>query len=104
MGFPKAKDVNESTSEGMGQAGHFLLSVGGTASKSFTREVAVIEVLSGVCIVDSAEQTVKRNDIENKDDYSDYTSITLEVGVHIVHFGKCSISGVTGLTRAYYGV
>jgi hypothetical protein len=98
------KGTNENTSEGMGQGGHFLLTSGGTTAKSFTREIAVIEVLSGVIIVDSAEQVSKLNDIERKDDYSDYTSVTLEAGVHIVHFRKCSLSGATGVTRAYYGV
>lgn len=104
MSYPRSKSVNENTTEGMAKGGHFLLTSGGTAGKSFTRSVSSIDVKSGVVIVDSAVQTQNLDDVENAADYPDWATVTLEKGIHIVDFAKCTLSGATGTTQVNYGI
>ena len=98
----KSKSVNENTTNSMGAAGHFLLSTGsGTTAKVFTRKVGVIEVKSGTVLVVSGKQDI--DDQERADDYPAWVNETLEVGIHIVNFSECSLSGAT-FTVVHYGV
>jgi hypothetical protein len=104
MSYPVSKSTEENTSDGMGKGGHLLLSSGGTTGATFTRAVSVIDVKSGVVVVDSAVQIAKRKDPENASDYPDWASVTLEKGVHLVDFSNCVLSGATGLTQVNYGI
>lgn len=95
----KATETN--TTNGMGGSGHFLLSTAsGVTAKVFTREVSVIEVLSGTVTVVSAKQAV--NDPERAADYPDWAGETLDIGVHVVNFRECSLSGAT-FAKVHYG-
>jgi hypothetical protein len=104
MSYPTSKSANENTTEGMAKGGHFLLTSGGTATKAFTRSVSSIDVKSGVVVVATATQTQKLNDPENNEDYPDWAAVTLEKGIHILDFARCSLTGATGVTQVNYGV
>jgi len=104
MGYPAKKNTDENTTEGMAKAGHFLLTSGGTTGKSFTRSVSSIDVKSGAVTVDSAIQTQSINDPENAEDYPDWSSVTLEKGIHVVDFARCTLSGATGIVQVNYGI
>jgi len=104
MTYPKSKGVNENTTEGMAKGGHFLLTSGGTSAKAFTRSVSSIDVKSGVVVVTTATQTQKLNNPTNAADYPDWAAVTLEKGIHILDFAKCSLTGATGVTQVNYGI
>ena len=101
---PRAKGTEENTSDGMAKGGHFLLTSGGTTAKVFNRSVSCIDVKSGAVTVVSAEQKQKIIDIENATEYPDWAAVSLGVGIHIVDFRKCELSGATGVTQVNYGV
>ena len=104
MSYPKPKSTEENTSDGMAKGGHFLLTSGGVTGKAFTRAISVIDVKSGVVVVDVAVQMAKTKDPENAADYPDWAAVTLEKGVHLVDFSNCTLSGATGLTQVNYGI
>ena len=92
------QSVNTSTSQSMGSYGHYLIT--DATQKVTNRPVAVIEVKSGTLLVESAKQNVENP--RGLTDYPDWSSVTLDVGIHIVHFKECTVSGGT-LALLHYG-